>query len=383
MNITQIKILVITLITFFVLMLNIIIKNIFNEYTLSLFLTIVLTITILLIGFDKARKMKEKQVLKVILFYTISFLVLIYALGLKTGYLKTAYSLEPISIIKNVFPVIFLIIVEELLRYTLLRKSRENKLLNIIVVLMTSAIDTILVINLYNRAEITDLLELATITILPSFSKNIMLNNVSKNYGYYPAMGYQLIMNLYIYYLPVVPNLGIYLESVIMLLVPIVIKEIINRMYPIEEEKHKNKQTGIRKVITISEIAIIVIIVVLYSNLGPYWIAAIASGSMEPTIKIGDAVIIDKMIATHIEKLKVGDIIVFKNGNSIYTHRIVEMKKKNDKYKILTKGDRKGNVVDDWVVEEKDIIGKVRMKIPYIGYPTVQIKRIIEGKQNE
>lgn len=383
MNITQIKILVITLITFFVLMLNIIIKNIFNEYTLSLFLTIVLTITILLIGFDKARKMKEKQVLKVILFYTISFLVLIYALGLKTGYLKTAYSLEPISIIKNVFPVIFLIIVEELLRYTLLRKSRENKLLNIIVVLMTSAIDTILVINLYNRAEITDLLELATITILPSFSKNIMLNNVSKNYGYYPAMGYQLIMNLYIYYLPVVPNLGIYLESVVMLLVPIVIKEIINRMYPIEEEKHKNKQTGIRKVITISEIAIIVIIVVLYSNLGPYWIAAIASGSMEPTIKIGDAVIIDKMITTHIEKLKVGDIIVFKNGNSIYTHRIVEMKKKNDKYKILTKGDRKGNVVDDWVVEEKDIIGKVRMKIPYIGYPTVQIKRIIEGKQNE
>lgn len=382
MNITQIKILVITLITFFVLMLNIIIKNIFNEYTLSLFLTIVLTITILLIGFDKARKIKEKQVLKTMLFYTISFLVLIYALGLKTGYLKTAYSLEPISIIKNVFPVIFLIVVEELLRYTLLRKSRENKLLNIIVVLMTSAIDTILVINLYNRAEITDLLELATITILPSFSKNIMLNNVSKNYGYYPAMGYQLIMNLYIYYLPVVPNLGIYLESVVMLLVPIVIKEIINRMYPIAREKEV-KQSEIRKTITICEIAIIVIIVVLYSNLGPYWIAAIASGSMEPTIKIGDAVIIDKTITTHIEKLKVGDIIVFKNGNSIYTHRIVEMKKKNDKYKILTKGDRKGNVVDDWVVEEKDIIGKVRMKIPYIGYPTVQIKRIIEGKQNE
>ena len=43
---------------------------------------------------------------------------------------------------------------------------------------------------------------------------------------------------------------------------------------------------------------------------------------MEPTLKIGDYILIHKT-----DNYKVGDIITYKEGNSYITHRIKEIKK--------------------------------------------------------
>jgi len=85
----------------------------------------------------------------------------------------------------------------------------------------------------------------------------------------------------------------------------------------------------------------------------------VLSGSMEPTIKTGDIAIIKNAKK---EVLKEGDIIAFRSGTSVVTHRIIEIKED----KFITKGDN-NNTEDRFPVEYKDIEGVFIKRIPKLG----------------
>ena len=87
-----------------------------------------------------------------------------------------------------------------------------------------------------------------------------------------------------------------------------------------------------------------------------YSLFEVATGSMSPTIKVGD-VVITKLT----KEVKENDIIVYIDGNNIITHRLIE---KNGN-KIITRGD--ANNSEDKPIEEKMIIGEVVKIIPQLG----------------
>ena len=84
-----------------------------------------------------------------------------------------------------------------------------------------------------------------------------------------------------------------------------------------------------------------------YPNLFGYTFFEIVSGSMSPTIEKGDMILV-KLDTDY----NVGDIVSYKDNNSIITHRIVE---KTDNY-YVTKGDA-NNTLDNPIKEEQ-ILGK-------------------------
>lgn len=97
----------------------------------------------------------------------------------------------------------------------------------------------------------------------------------------------------------------------------------------------------------------------------------IQSGSMDPTIKFGDIVIVTEI--DDIDNLQKTDIITFKTDinldgkKEVVTHYYVktEIDDNGNKY-IRTK--REGtNTLDSWKVEEKDIIGKYILHLPKAG----------------
>ena len=93
-----------------------------------------------------------------------------------------------------------------------------------------------------------------------------------------------------------------------------------------------------------------------YANIFGYSFFEVATGSMSPTIEVGDVVI------TKITKdVKKNDVIVYKDGESIITHRLIE---KNEK-EIITRGD--ANNSEDKPIEENMIIGQVIKIIPQLG----------------
>ena len=96
----------------------------------------------------------------------------------------------------------------------------------------------------------------------------------------------------------------------------------------------------------------------------------IISGSMEPNINIGDLVVVQKTKG----ELKEGDIISYRKGHSVITHRISQ-KTENEEGEIIykTKGDN-NNTEDSEEIRKEEIEGKVIKVIPKIGNVTLVLK---------
>lgn len=98
----------------------------------------------------------------------------------------------------------------------------------------------------------------------------------------------------------------------------------------------------------------------------------IISGSMEPNINIGDIVI----TKDEVNDLQIGDIISYRKGHSVITHRISQVnnnEKGEQTYK--TKGDN-NNTEDSEEISNEDIEGKVVKIIPKIG----KISLVLQNK---
>ena len=93
-----------------------------------------------------------------------------------------------------------------------------------------------------------------------------------------------------------------------------------------------------------------------YANLFGYTFFEVATASMHPTIGIGDVVIVK--ITKEVEE---NDIIVYIDGESIITHRLIE---KNDN-ELIAKGD--ANNSEDKPINENMVLGKVIKIVPKLG----------------
>ena len=97
----------------------------------------------------------------------------------------------------------------------------------------------------------------------------------------------------------------------------------------------------------------------------------VLSGSMLPQIKVKDIVVTKKISE---DRLDIGDIITFispdpRFGGISITHRIVDKyyDDSNGMYTYRTKGDA-NNITDTSPITNDDILGKVILRIPKLGY---------------
>lgn len=99
----------------------------------------------------------------------------------------------------------------------------------------------------------------------------------------------------------------------------------------------------------------------------------VISGSMEPEIDIYDIVGIKEVDQNELE---INDIIAFRQGQSIITHRIIEIKNEDGNIKYITKGDN-NNIKDENEVHYSEIEGKLSFKIKKLGFIIVLLKNKI------
>ena len=142
----------------------------------------------------------------------------------------------------------------------------------------------------------------------------------------------------------------------------------------IDKEKKKKKIIAIIVYILLTPVMIynisLIISSILKPNKTPSFLGiktyVIISGSMEPNISVGD-IVIARNIKNEERELKIGDIISFRSGHSVITHRIVNIEKdKNGVLRIRTKGDS-NNTEDGVDIIINNIEGKVIAVIPKIG----------------
>ncbi len=101
----------------------------------------------------------------------------------------------------------------------------------------------------------------------------------------------------------------------------------------------------------------------------------VVSGSMEPTIRVGDLVIVTRVSPT---SLTPGNVILYRKGDGLVLHRIVSIEVEDGQTIIKTKGDA-NNAPDPWTVSPEDVVGVAKARLPWAGWPSLIFKRVFGG----
>lgn len=111
---------------------------------------------------------------------------------------------------------------------------------------------------------------------------------------------------------------------------------------------------------------LLLLVVLMVPPLLGFSFEPVLGGSMEPAIKTGALIAITK---TAPDEVQVGDIIGFKveGIDTPVVHRVIEIVDTEAGFGFRTKGDANEDP-DTWVVESGNLIGKVVLDIPGLGY---------------
>lgn len=340
------------------------------EFINAAFVLLVSFFSIFILGFRKdsytflKKNITMMTIIALILFFTIS-----YGAGLMVGFLKNSYALNFTSIMDNMFAPFIIIVCIELFRYTVIWTNRDSKFFLVLITVVLALFEVFTSVRIIDFNNFTSTFKLVTATILPIFIKNMVLSYLTFEVGYRPALIYRLVLELYIFVIPILPNFGDYINSMIGICFPILLY--IYTYKVIDEDENGIQYNFNKKVFhwtDIPIIAFIVLFVCLLSGKFSYYMIGVGSGSMMPQINRGDAVIIHKIKDE--KQLKVGDIVAYYHDNKTIIHRLVKIERLNGKVYYRTKGDA-NNSYDNVDIEFDDIKGKVNMRIPYIAYPSV------------
>ena len=351
-----------------------------NVYVLPFILFICDVIFFFILGFEKTNKRLNKIVDFDIFMFSMVFLILYYLFGIIIEYAKSNNYLTLYGLTVFIIPTILKIIFKEHLRNSLLTKSGDNKFLIIYSVILFIMIDILPALSILNMSNMHDVFIFTALVLLPSITVNAVATYINIKVGYMPVIIYSLIFSLYQYVVPIVPNPSEYLKAIIDFILPILIlfkvRKIVNKYSDEDKEIDRNyKKSAI--ILLIIPIILTIIIIYFVSGYFRYYALAIASGSMHPVFDRGSVVVTEQVNDKYdnYNKLKEGEIIAFKAEKNIVVHRLIRIVNTDNEVYYYTKGDA-NEEEDDYLIKKENIIGIVRFRIPYIGYPTVWFSEI-------
>ena len=357
----------IALIIFFLLAM--IFNKVITRQILAIVLLVFMGITILLIKTYKMDLTNKRQIILLLTGIGVIYVAVLYLIGIFAGFYNATVKLSLWSIWKYIIPYIVIIISSEMIRKKIVLK--EDKISKIIILVIMVMLDVILTTNIYNLNTAKDYFTLVSFVIFASIANNLLFNYIEIQYRNVKAIIiYRIITTLYVYVFPIIPDLYIFLESIIKMVVPYIIYIILENVYS-KQKLVVTLETRKKERITSIIICIIsIIIVMLISCKFKYGVLVIGSGSMTGTINKGDIIFYEKYKNT--DDIKVGDIIVFYEDDIKVIHRIIDQKLMGEETRYYTKGDA-NQKQDDSYRKTKDIIGKVKARIPYMGWFTLWI----------
>lgn len=371
------RLIIFSLIIIAISLLNGFIFKIFNRWTLLLFTIILLLITKIIFGYEKDRHRYVKDIILEIIINLITFFIIYYISGIFIGFAKVANYFTYKYMTTMIIPLTLYIIAKEYLRYTLITKSGDKKGIIALIIIALVLLDSTIAISVNSISISKQTFLLLALTIIPSITENILCSWTTYHFGYKPCLIYLLIINLYKYFLPIIPNPNEYLYSIIFFILPVII--LINLNNWLKKDKteiiiveHKNN-IKLKLACEIPLVLILILMICLVSGYFKYYAIAIATGSMVPNINKGDVVIVNQQFKE--KDLEIGTVIAYNYNNKVVVHRIYKEIKTDNELIIYTKGDANNNM-DEYKITTDMILGTVNNKLPLIGYPTVMINEI-------
>lgn len=309
----------------------------------------------------------KRQILMLMSVIAAVYLVIYYLTGLYFGFSKSLYLLR----FDYIIPIVVIVVASEIIRNVL--RAQESKLADVLGYFICLVAEVLIFSNLTSINTFNKFMDLAGMTLFPAVIYNLLYHYLSKRYGILPNVVYRLITGLYLYLIPYTPAVPDSLVAFAKLVVPILIYIFIDSLYEKRRRYASEKKSKVAIPLTLLALAIMASLIMLISNQFRFGSLVIATESMTGEINKGDIVIFDQ----DDEQIFVeGQVVVFKKGLSMIVHRIVKIEHINGSNRYYTKGD--ANETDDsGYITDSDILGSVKAKLPYFGYPTLWLREIV------
>ncbi|WP_024291813.1 signal peptidase I [Lacrimispora indolis] len=316
-----------------------------------------------------------------VIYLALSFLLAAFLKELAA----TPYDLSPAGIVHNLISILPGVAAKELIReYGLGTAWRKPRFRHVFAGAITIFM-AVLEINYGKAASVSDAKAWFIFyakDVIPLFSKNILLSILVLYGGARAGILYSGIIQVFQRIFPFLPNLPWLADSAIGIAFPVLYSVFIHERYcGITGSKPSDSKEGLAGYLA-----------TLFFSVGFCWFcvgvfsvypSVVLTGSMEPGIRPGDAVLIRKVQSEkEMYQLKTGDVITFTRGGITITHRILEtLYDEAGNVSFRTKGDNNKSP-DNETVFPQDIKGIVIGNVPKAGIPVLLIKsgeKIPEG----
>lgn len=317
------------------------------------------------------------------------YLVLMYLTAVAFQALASSpYNHSFSGIVYNLLKIVPVLMGREIIRAFGLNaawRNVKNCAFNVCIVTIIMIVTEFNYVKMMTLSGAEEICVYIAISICPIITKNILLSTLSWYGGAKSCILYLVIVQGFQRIFPFLPDLPWIAESVIGIAFPILFALFIREYY------NSQMKAGLvmKKSHTVVEILFLVAAVsISWFCVGvfPVYPSIILTGSMEPEIEPGDAVMIEKILKEEdIYDLQVGDVINFQRDDYTVTHRIAEILYDEDgNISFRTKGDNNDSA-DTQIVEPDDIKGIVTGLVPKIGMPVLLLKsgeKVPEGVED-
>ena len=325
-------------------------------------------------------KKLKNQIIEYTLIACLTYILVYLISGLFVTFGKNPYSRSLKGILTNLWIFGSIIVAREYIRYKLINNvyEREKNKIAILVTIVFAIIEFEPWKFIGKEFSIYYIFKQIFESLIPILAKNILYTYLAINHNYSSAIIYEILTNLYLWISPILPNSPWVMNAIIDTTIPVIL------FLYIRYTKNKTDKFRTREKIINSDPRniipfVIVIILLIWFSIGIFPIkpVAIASGSMEKELFLGDVAIIEKCNANDVN---VGDIIEYQMVGYTVIYRIIEKRQENGMFYFKTKGDN-NEAEDKNEVTEEQLIGKVIFKIRYIGYPAIWLHNLQEQER--
>ena len=215
------------------------------------------------------------------------------------------YSISAKGILINIYIYILPIVAKEYTRFKLINNvyEKDKNFMAVLITIIYVYID----IGLIDFSDSYNVTKLIFANFLPIISENAMCTYIAINKLYKPAIWYRTITLAFWLVFPILPKVPWIMTSIIDTIIPAILFiyiRYLRKKNDVQKDKKEIEATEPKSIIPLA----VAVVIILWFGMGIFPIRpiAIATGSMEKTLMVGDIAILKKCTANDLE---VGDIV--------------------------------------------------------------------------
>ena len=351
--------------------------------------TLLALITLYVCGLEKIRLWYNKKIFAMAALIAIFQIFILVDAGLLTGFGRSPYSFTPTGITINLILISSTLLGTELSRAYLMKNLGKKKpFLTLGLVTLLYTLITISIVGFLNILALREPLafvEFFGTSFLPTVTENLLASYLALLGGPIASLAYRAPLQAFQWFSPILPDLPWGYQSLIGVMTPTIgfiaitqattQKDLRKARIPTQRRPAPRLRKSKKSMKGWVAISLFMVLTVWGSTgLLGFYPTIIASGSMRPTLDVGDIAI---TVQTSPNNIEVGDIIQYRReGEAAPTiHRVVEIYESGGTTHITTKGD--ANTAPDDPITTTQTIGKVIYTIPKLGWISIYTKTAI------